>query len=393
MDLLSTLTLFGTILGIGAFVGAGLAYLFAHEISDPMRGVKRVIISGGTLAALAAIFVAQYQQAPASSLFTLIPRAPYPGSTLRDCHVMPADLPHGSPSIFAPATPDPAIAGQSLTIRGGSALSSPMTVSAQRFDAVNGTHTVVRASNSSHGIEDVHNGDADIGLSGSFKENDPGAVTSHYYVDLDDNVLAVVPFTIVVSKDLKGVVQNLTERQLIDIYDGSITNWHGVGGPAQEITVINRTEGSATRDVFQNYVIHSKPRQGVGLDEETTDQVLTLINQTQGAIGYAATTSLMKATYRDTVFPVCIDGYGATKANIVDGRYGFWSFEHAYVRHDLPPSRKTIVQDFLRYVCTDQFKDDMLVGNGFLRIRDLPASVIDARSSQEKQTITECGAP
>jgi hypothetical protein len=36
MDLISTLTLFATILGIGALIGGALGFLFAHDHSDPV---------------------------------------------------------------------------------------------------------------------------------------------------------------------------------------------------------------------------------------------------------------------------------------------------------------------------------------------------------------------
>lgn len=138
MDLISTLTLFATILGIGALVGGALGFLFAHDHSDPLRRLKRSLITGGTLLALLTIFLLQYAQAPASSLLTLIPQFPFPGSTLNACSVSISDLPHGTEATIAPS-PDPAIAGVSLTIRGGSALSGPMTTAAGIFDRVNHT--------------------------------------------------------------------------------------------------------------------------------------------------------------------------------------------------------------------------------------------------------------
>jgi hypothetical protein len=154
MDLFSTLTLFATILGIGALVGGALGFVFAHDRADPRRRLKRSLITGGTLVAVLIIFLLQYMQAPASSLLTLIPQFPFPGSTLHACLVGIGDLPHGTKATIDPS-PDPAIAGVSLTIRGGSALSGPMTTAAVQFDRVNLTTTRVHASNSSQGIEDV----------------------------------------------------------------------------------------------------------------------------------------------------------------------------------------------------------------------------------------------
>ena len=87
MDLISTLTVFGTILGFGAVVGTALGALFAHDKDDPRRTVKRSIITSGTLFALIGILILQLFVAPESSILTLIPHVPFPGATLQACSV------------------------------------------------------------------------------------------------------------------------------------------------------------------------------------------------------------------------------------------------------------------------------------------------------------------
>jgi phosphate transport system substrate-binding protein len=392
MDLISTLTLFATILGIGALVGAALGFLFSHDHSDPRRRLKRSLVTGGTTLVVLIIFLLQYMQAPASSVLTLIPRFPFPGSTLNACSVSLSDLPHGTtPATIAPS-PDPTIAGTSLTIRGGSALSGPMTTAAAVFDRVNHTMTQVHASNSSQGIEDVEAGDADLGLSGNFKEDDPAATTSHYFADLADHMLAVVPFALVVSPDIHATVHNLTSQQLIDIYNGIITNWRQIGGPDEAITVVNRTTGSATRINFELFVTRSQSKQGIGVDEQTTGQVLNLVANSSGSIGYAATANILgqRATGEVRAYPVCLNGTAPTKAAIADGQYPFWSFEHVYTKRALSPEKRAAVDDFLRYVCSDAFKQDLLIGDGFLRIADLQPKVSVARQSTVQQAVLEC---
>jgi phosphate transport system substrate-binding protein len=391
VDLISTLTLFATILGIGALVGGALAFLFAHDHTDSHRRLKRSSIAGGALVALLIIFLLQYVQAPASSLLTLIPQVPFPGSTLRACSVGIADLPYGTKTTIAPS-PDPAIAGVSLTIRGGSALSGPMSTAAGLFDRVNHTSIQVHASNSSQGIEDVEDGNADLGLSGNFKDDDLAATTSHYFVDLADHVLAVVPFALVVSPDIHAAVQNLTSQQLIGIYNGTITNWRQIGGPDEAITVVNRAIGSATRINFELFVTRSQSKQGIGVDEQTTAQVLNLVANSSGSIGYAATPNIraQSATQVSRAYPVCLNGVAPTKVAIGDGQYPFWSFEHVYTKMVLSPNRRAAIDDFLRYACSDSFKQDLLVGNGFLRISDLSPRVFATRQATVQQIVQEC---
>ena len=391
MDLISTLTVFGTILGFGAVVGTALGALFAHDKDDPRRSVKRSIITSGTLFALIGILILQLFVAPESSILTLIPHVPFPGATLQACSVTMGDLPHGTKSTFAP-TSDPSIDGITLTIRGGSALSGPVTVAASAFDRLNHTTTVVHASNSSQGIEDVEAGNADIGLSGNFREDDPAAKTSHYFTDLADQVLAIVPFAMVVSPDIQGTVQNLTSQQLINIYNGAYTNWRQVGGPNETITVVNRATGSATRNTFELFVTRSQSRQGIGVEENTTAEVLSLVANSNGSIGYAATTSIggQKPANGPIASPICINQVIPTKAAITDGRYSFWNFEHLYTNTSLTPEKRIAVEDFLRYLCDDTYKQNQLVGSGFLRLSDLQDSVFAARQVAVGQTVREC---
>ena len=250
----------------------------------------------------------------------------------------------------------------------------------------------MHASNSSQGIEDVEAGDADIGLSGNFKEDDPEATTSHYFVDLTDHVLVVVPFALIVSPDIQNSVRNLTGQQLIEIYNGAVTNWRQIDGPDEPITVVNRTAGSATRNTFELFVTRSKPRLGVGVDEDTTAQVITLVANSTGSIGYAATTNLIaqKTGNGPVAYPICIDGVAPTRSAITGGTYQFWNFEHAYTKTQLAPAEQGIVDDFLRYICNDTFKQQILVGSGFLTIDELRSNVLAARLSAVGQKLQPC---
>ena len=53
---------------------------------------------------------------------------------------------------------------------------------------------------------------------------------------------------VIVNNDVK--VNDLSLKQLRDIYTGKITNWKEVGGDDAAITVVSREPGSGTREAF-----------------------------------------------------------------------------------------------------------------------------------------------
>lgn len=378
MDFATTLVTFGAILSIVAVIGAALAFLLAHDRDDKQRPFKRGILASGTFLLLLATLSAQYVVAPSTALLTLIPGVPFPGSTLDACHVSGGDLPPlaGGQSA-APHTPG--LAGQPIRIGGSSALSQLFTVAAARFDAANGTTTTVSSSNSQAGLQLVHSGALDLGLSDIFARDAPDDTVKDYV--LQDHPVAVAVFTVLVSQDLAGVVHNLTTDQLIGIYNGTITNWRQIGGPDQRITPIGRSVGSGTRVTFESYVLNGQPNYTGTTLAGTTADLANALARSRGAIGYIVTSALSAAD-RATAHPVCIDGARPTLADINSGAYQFWSYEHVYVNPPRGGALPATVRAFLSYVCGAGFQTSEVLGQGFLRLADLSA---DASSMHQRQ--------
>jgi phosphate transport system substrate-binding protein len=291
-------------------------------------------------------------------------------AALTACHVTASDLtiPSGSKSI-APTLP----AG-TLTIDGSTAL-APLFQRAAGNVSANSTNSKVTVNitpnGSGTGLSDVENGAVQIGMSDVFAQERATATTS--YADLADNEVAVVPFTLVVSQDISSQVQNLTTKQISDIYAGNITNWSQVGGPNEPITVVVRTKTSGTRATFDKFVLND-PKQ---LNDEpagaqtadSTSELVTDISNSHGAIGYTGTSFVLNQTQAGKSFPICIDGFGATRDNIKSGKYTFWNIEHAYTKG--APALGSLAGAFLQYVNSTQFQNADLASLGFLKVSDL----------------------
>jgi phosphate transport system substrate-binding protein len=293
--------------------------------------------------------------------------------TLTACHVTAQDLsiPGGGKSS-APTLP----AG-TLNIDGSSALAPLLQQAAGNVSSNSANHNVainITPNGSGTGLNDVENGTVQIGMSDVFAQEKATATTS--YSDLVDNQVAVVPFTLVVSQDIASQVENLTTQQIKDIYAGNITNWSQVGGPNEPVTVVVRTKTSGTRATFDKFVVNDAKQandEPAGAQTaDSTGELVTDITYSHGAIGYTATSFVLNHAQSGKIFPLCIDGFGATKDNINSGKYTFWNIEHAYTKGT--PAGGSLADAFLQYIKGAAFQNADLASLGFLKVGELSSN-------------------
>ena len=268
-----------------------------------------------------------------------------------------------------------------LTVDGSSALQPLVQAAAAEFDQANGTQTSVSAGGSGKGLSDVNSGAVQIGMSDVFaseKEATPGQ-----YGALVDHQVAVVAFTLVVSNDLKGKVDNLTTDQIKQIYTGQVTNWSQLGGPNQLITVINRPPASGTRATFKKWALGGANEiAGNTLSQDSTGAVAAAIKATPGSIGYVSI-GFVTGPDKGDVSPICIDGAKATASDISAGKYDFWGIEHMYTKGPASSYAKALMQ----YILSDQVQKNDLLRLSYIPIGDVAAAAI------QKHTPTGAPAP
>ncbi len=160
---------------------------------------------------------------------------------------------------------------------------------------------------------------------------------------LVDHQVAVVTFGIVVNPQTG--VKNLSIAQIRDIFGGKITNWSQAGGRSAPVTVINRPRSSGTRAVLvQNILGGHEPSEG-GLTQDSSGTVAAMVAQTPGAISYVG----MAYVKPGSQTAISIDGVAPADANVLNGRYKYWSYEHMFTNGQ--PSAQ--VAGFIQYVTND----------------------------------------
>ena len=129
----------------------------------------------------------------------------------------------------------------------------------------------VTGGGSGTGVASLLNGTTDLANSSrELKSNEyetakqKGVSPVVYEVALDGIALIVHP---------ENKIDNLTVKQVSDIFSGKITNWKQLGGPDMKITLYGRENSSGTYEFFKDHVL-GKDESGKQIDYATSTQVL-----------------------------------------------------------------------------------------------------------------------
>jgi phosphate transport system substrate-binding protein len=174
--------------------------------------------------------------------------------------------------------------------------------------------------------------------------------------ELVDNKVAGIAFALVVNKDVK--VDNLTAKQVQDIFTGKVTNWKELGGKDEKINVINRPASSGTRATFEKTVMkEAKINDGTGTTQDSNGAVEQAINSTPGSISYLAM-SYMVGDKKGALQTVKIDGAEPKIENISAGKYPFWSYEYMVTKGEAKEATKAYI-DYVKGKDFEKQVEDM----------------------------------
>jgi phosphate transport system substrate-binding protein len=135
-------------------------------------------------------------------------------------------------------------------------------------------------------------------------------------LNLTYRVFAFSPVVLVVNTDV--TVNDLSGRQIVDIYAGKAKSWGDVGGVPAPITVVNREAKDSSRGQLNDHIEGFKAVENpVGVVAKTTPDALDTLVKTTKAIGY-----LPAAMAKGQPLKILkIDGVAPTPANVAQGKY------------------------------------------------------------------------
>ena len=166
----------------------------------------------------------------------------------------------------------------------------------------------VAAGGSVVGIQAVHEGTADIGMSSRALKAEEAQGIKVYTVGIDALAIVIHP---------DNPVESITLAQLLDIYMGRITNWKELGGNDLAIIPIQREISSGTRGAFDELALEKQEASAPALlTVITAGDVAANVAIQPAAIGYLGFGNL-----ESDLKVLAIDGTLPSQESIRDGTY------------------------------------------------------------------------
>ncbi|PMD68017.1 phosphate ABC transporter substrate-binding protein [Companilactobacillus nuruki] len=243
-----------------------------------------------------------------------------------------------------------------ITAVGSTALQPLVEKAAANFQKENSkVNITVQGGGSGTGLSQVQDKSVTIGNSDIFAEEKDGIDSKK----LVDHKVAVVGMAPVINKDVN--VKNLTMDQVKQIFTGKITNWKDVGGKDEEITVVNRAEGSGTRATFEAAVLKGE-KAVKSQEQDSNGTVQKIVESTPGAISYLAFSYI-----NNKIQAVSIDDVKPTDENVESGKWKIWSYEHMYTNGKADGA----TAKFLDYMNSKDVQDSLVKDMGYISIHNM----------------------
>ena len=150
------------------------------------------------------------------------------------------------------------------------------------------------------------------------------------------------PLTIIVNND--NPINNLTQKQVRDIFSGKITSWKSVGGKNQKIALITRLHCKEHIANWRKIVGEPEGFAQKRLDVSSEPDMARTVSDFKGAIGHLEMSSFVDA--KGVIKYISIDGNMPTEVNLEMGRYPFWTILSVVTRGEA----KGKVLEFIEYL-------------------------------------------
>lgn len=198
------------------------------------------------------------------------------------------------------------------------------------------------APGSTAGIQGTLNGIYDVGASSRalfIREREQG---------LQATTIATDGLAVIVHETVP--IDDISIEDLAAVFVGEIRNWSELGGPDQEIVVVNRDQASGTFGAFRELVLvrtYGDDARFIrqALVTESNGNMATMVTQTPYSIGYASLITLERVEDQGGK-ALSVNGVEDTKETVLTGEYPITRPLNVVTLGEPTGERKVIV-DFL----------------------------------------------
>lgn len=139
----------------------------------------------------------------------------------------------------------------------------------------------------------------------------------------------------------KNSLTNLSDKQLVDIYSGKITNWKDVGGKDAEIKAYQRQLLSGSQTMMDKLVMKGTPMMKAPTSYVIAEMgglvdAVAVFEGAENAIGYNVYYYVSTMKLDDNIRLLSVNGVAPSTKTISSGAYPFVNDFYAVIRSDAP---------------------------------------------------------
>jgi len=215
--------------------------------------------------------------------------------------------------------------GQELLVSGSTTLLPFAEPAAAAFMDKYGGSITIAGGGSGTGISECINEINDIADSSRQIKSEETEQAELMGINIVEVQVAYDGISIILSGNIEGV-EDLSIRQLSDIFRGIITNWSDVGGPDADIILASRDSASGTYEYFLEAVVQMDKSEEeneftpMALALQSNADIVNTVTTTDNAIGYIGLGYLQEALDKGAK-SVTVEGIEPSIETVKDGSY------------------------------------------------------------------------
>ncbi len=241
--------------------------------------------------------------------------------------------------------------GQELLVSGSTTLLPFAEPAAAAFMDKYGGSITIAGGGSGTGISECINEINDIADSSRQIKSEETEQAESMGINIVEVQVAYDGISIILSGNIEGV-EDLSIRQLSDIFRGIITNWSEVGGPDAGIILASRDSASGTYEYFLEAVVQMDKSEEeneftpMALALQSNADIVNTVTSTDNAIGYIGLGYLQEALDKGAK-SVRVEGIEPSIETVKDGTYPISRGLYNYYREGDLNEMGTAYLDFI----------------------------------------------